>query len=129
MAMKTPNDLKIAYEIVGSSATDQYGTPMWSESDISWAKEVIQWFKSFFNKARRMTGAWCARIKLLWQEMKEALYKIKIKPHILHVKIDSFYKILFRNGVYITLDRKKPLDTLLSSQYGALKQLIKIINN
>ena len=128
--MKTPKDLKIAYEIVGSSSTtDQYGTPLWSESDIFLAKETIAWFKSFFNKARRMTGAWCDRIKLLWQEIKENLYKAKIKPHILRVKIDVFYKILFRNGVYITLDKTNPLNTLLSSRYGALNQLIKIINN
>lgn len=127
--MKTPRELRIAYDIVGINPQDTYGTPMWSESDVLWAKDVIAWFKSFFNKARRLTGAWCMRIKLLWQELKENLFRVKIKPRILHTKIDSFYKILFRNGVYITLDRRNPLDTLLSSRYGALTQLIKIINN
>ena len=128
--MKTPRELRMAHEIVcSSSVTDKYGNPLWSQSDIDWAKDIISWFKSFFNKARRMTGAWYVRIKLLWQELKESLYKAKIKPHILRVKIDVFYKILFRNGVYITLDKTNPLNTLLSSRYGALNQLIKIINN
>jgi len=125
--MKNLNELKIAYEIVGSTIVDKYGTPLYSASDVKWAKDVIIWFKSLYKKAKKMIGSWCCRISLLYKEMKEKLYNKKIKPKILRVKVDKFYKILFKNGVYITLDRINPLERLLTSKYSELLKLINII--
>lgn len=127
--MKNLTELKIAYEIVGSTSVDKYGTPMWSDKDLQWAKEVIRWFKNLYRKARRMTGSWCCRIKLLYKELRDELFNKYIKPRILHKKIDKFYKILFTNGIYITLDRMNPLETLKTSKINELNKLIYLINN
>lgn len=127
--MNTPRELKIAYEIVGTTPQDRYGTPMWSDTDIQWAESVISFFKRLFRKAKSMTGAWCLRIKMAWVEIKKRIYYKYIAPQIRKVKIDSFYKILFKNGVYITLDNVDPLNNLWDSSVKSLRQLNKIINS
>lgn len=127
--MKTPRDLKIAYEIVGSNLKDKYGNNLWSQSDIDWAESVISFFKRLFKKAKSMTGAWCLRIKMAWVEVKKRIYYKYISPQIKKVKIDSFFKILFKNGVYITLDNIDPLNLLWDSSVRSLSQLNKIINS
>lgn len=99
--MNTPHNLKIAYEIVGTEQTDKYGTPLFSKSDIEWAKGVIKFFQNLFNKARAMTGAWCLRIKLAWVELKRKLWDKYFTPQIKCTKTDKYYKVLFKSGVYI----------------------------
>lgn len=129
LIMYTPTHLKIAYDIVGMNPQDTYGKPMWSDTDIQWAESVINFFKRLFKKARSMTGAWCLRIKMAWVEIKRKIYYKYISPNIRKVKIDCFYKILFKNGVYITLDSIDPLNLLWDSSVRSLRQLNKIINS
>lgn len=126
--MNTPNDLRIAYDIVGTNPQDIYGTPMWSDTDIQWAESVINFFKRLFRKAKSMTGAWALRIKLAWVEIKRKLFYRYISPQIKKVKIDCFYKILFRNGVYVSLDKIDPLNLLWQSKVSELRKLNKLIN-
>ena len=80
---------------------DQFGNYFVNSENIMWANNVITFFTKLYNKARSLTGAWCARIKYSWLWIQGKLID-RVKREV--NKLGTFIRTL---GGIIVLENKK----------------------
>lgn len=123
--------LKMAGEIISSDQVDQFGTPLYSKRDKSWASDVITWFHSIYKAAKALKGQWCVRIKMVWAAIKNRLALRHIRSKLRRVSVNRHTKdvvLFFKSGTYAVFNQPVVAETYWGEQpFRYLMNFIKAI--
>lgn len=121
--------LSMAKEILASTAVDMFGVPLYSQDDKVWAFDVAAWFQNIYKAARSMVGAWCARIKFVWQSIKNRLAAKHIRAKLSRVTVNRTTKdvvLFFNTGSYAVFNCPVAAASYWGNQ--PFRHLVKFIN-